>query len=152
MRNGINKLLHSGNRPSRLVLLLLVPAVLAGCSGGMGQVSGKVTYKGAAVKGGTLIFSPTGGGKPASATIKEDGTFTAGTYNPGDGVLVGTHKVSFTAPEPVLTEKQRTDPNYIAPPSPYGGLAPKTTEVQIKSGSNTIDIELGPAPPPPPPK
>jgi hypothetical protein len=136
-----------GNWWRVLVVVVIVPLVGAGCSAGLGQVTGKVTYKGAAVKGGTLIFSPSDGGKPASATVQQDGTFTLGTYSSNDGALVGNHTVSYTPPEQELTEQQKTDPKYIAPPSPYAGLAPKQTQVQIKSGSNTLDIELAPAPP-----
>jgi len=135
-------------RASLLSLTLSVGVV--GCSGGgLAPVTGKVTYQGQPVKGGTLIFSPVGGekevttGKSASGEIK-DGTYTLTTNRPGDGAKIGRHRVIFTPPEPERTEEQRTNPKVKTPPTWYVGLAPKESEVTVKAGSNTIDIELVP--------
>jgi hypothetical protein len=122
---------------------LALPIALTGCSGdNLAPVSGKVTFKGAPVKGGTLVFSPMGEGRPASAEIKADGTYALGTNYPSDGALVGHHRVTFSPPAQELTEKQRHDPKYIAPPPPYVGLHPKQNETDVKAATNNIDIEL----------
>ncbi len=146
-----------GGRPDRrrvvrravLCLAVFVPVVLAGCGGSLAPVSGTVKYKGASVKGGTLTFSPVGGtdqaGKPATAEVQQDGSYTLGTNSAGDGACVGRHRITYTPPSVELTDQQRTDPKYIAPQPPYAGLEPKQVEVEVKSGPNTIAIELVPA-------
>jgi hypothetical protein len=126
------------------ILCLVVPVALGGCGGGnLAPVSGKVTHRGEPVKGGTLIFSPTGEGgqtgKSVSAEVKEDGS-----YKTGEGAVLGRHRVTYTPPEQKLTEEQRTDPKYIAPPPPYMNLVAKPAEVEVKAGSTTVDLELVP--------
>ena len=119
---------------------------LSGCgSEKLAKVAGTVVHKRMPVTGGTLIFSPMGKtnpGRPASAEINPDGTFVLGTVRTTDGALVGRHRVTFTPPPQQLTEEQRSNPNYIAPPPAYMGLTPKTAEVEIKTGDNNIEIEL----------
>jgi hypothetical protein len=133
------------------VLCLAFPVALVGCGGGdLASVNGKLTYKGAPVKGGTVTFSPVGSGKytagkAASAEVQADGTYTLGTYSDSDGARIGRHRVTYTPPAQELTEQQRSDPKYIAPPPPYLGLAPKQAEVEVKVEDNNIDIELVPA-------
>ena len=133
-----------------LVLGLVVVAAAAGCgSKKIAQVRGTVRVAGAPVKGGVLIFGPVGDGKvgrPASATINPDGSFTLGTDRVGDGALIGRHHVVFTPPPQQLTEQQRSDPNFIAPPPEYFGMIPKEAEVEVKVGQNTVEIELMPQP------
>jgi hypothetical protein len=132
------------------VLCLVFLAATAGCgSKNIAQVRGTVKFAGAPVKGGTLIFGPVGEGKvgqPASATISPDGTFVLGTNGTTDGALIGRHRVVFTPPPQSLTEKQRSDPNYEAPPPEYYGMVPKEAEVEVKVGQNTMEIELMPEP------
>ncbi len=127
------------------ILSLTVSAALVGCGGGpaVAPVSGKVTYKGNTVEGGSLIFSPVGEknpGKPAQGDVKSDGSFTLQTHSPGDGALVGRHRVSYTPPQVKPSEVPNVDP----PPPKYMGLAPKEAEVEVKVGDNTINIELVP--------
>lgn len=135
---------------SRLGAAWILALLLAGCgkgSGNLAPVSGKVFHNGAAVSGGTLIFSPVGGdapGRPATAEIGADGAYALTTEAPGDGGRIGLHRVGFTPPEQELTEEQRTNPKYIAPPPRYLHLSPKEGQVEVKAGSNTIDIELVP--------
>jgi hypothetical protein len=118
---------------------------LAGCGDAVTPVSGTVKYKGLAVKGGTLTFSPADDkarAKSASGKIQDDGTYQLGTHAEKDGAVVGKHKVTFLPAEPEVTEEQRKDPKFQGKPSLYSGLVPKTAEVEVKSGPNTIDIEL----------
>lgn len=120
-----------------------------GCGGKGGKVTGKVTYQGKDVTGGSLTFSPAGGaskdpGKPATGTVGPDGSFTMGTDSPGDGAVAGRHRVSYTPPEVPLPEGKALKPGEYPPKSPYHGLVPKDSEVEVKSGPNTINIELVP--------
>ena len=74
---------------------------LSGCGGdGSKQtnVSGKITYKGAPVTGGTLKFYPTtGGGAAIPGAINDDGTFAFGGVPQGDyTVTVETESIKFS--------------------------------------------------------
>jgi hypothetical protein len=130
-----------------IVLGLALSLAMMGCgeSAPHAAVSGKVTYMGEAVKGGTLVFGPVGAGKvgqPATATIKPDGTFVLGTNSTSDGALIARHHITYSPPPQELTKEQRTDPTYIAPLPAYMGMVPKQAEVEVKSGRNSIEIEL----------
>ena len=127
----------------------LVLIVAAGCGGPkMATVVGTVTYNGDPITGGTLLFGPVAAkgdanpGAPATAKIQSDGSFKLGTYRPGDGAIVGRHRIVFTPPTQELSEEQRHDPRYIAPLPPYMGLHPRAVEVDVKRGVNQFTIEL----------
>ena len=76
--------------------VMLAAALLASCLGcgdsgaTMAPVKGTVKYNGAAVNGGSLVFTPVSvkeGGqksKPAEAVVGSDGTFTLTTHNPNE--------------------------------------------------------------------
>ncbi len=127
-------------------------AFVIGCGGGSGEkptasVTGKVTFNGEPVKGGSLNFAPAGGGaepgKPGTAEIGEDGTYSVSTYGDGDGAVVGPHTVSYSAPSPEAAEAEGGDEGHVAAkPSEYDGLVPKETKVTVESGGSTIDVEL----------
>jgi hypothetical protein len=66
---------------------------LSGCGGpNVAKVTGKVTYNGKPVTGGKIMFYPESG-RMALGEIGPDGTFTLTTFKPGDGALVGSHRV-----------------------------------------------------------
>jgi len=48
----------------------------AGCARPVGSVTGKITYQGKALKGGSVCFVSTDGGVSFSAGITDDGTYT----------------------------------------------------------------------------
>jgi len=128
------------------MLFVTSALLLAGCGGSANaKVSGKITTKGEAVKSGNLVFSPLDGGesqgKPFSTKV--DG----GTFAVPDNVRSGKYRITFTPSEPEITEEQRSNPKFNPPPPPYAGMAPKDAQVDIKSGDNTIDVELVSAPP-----
>src|SRR4051812_39687925 len=84
------------------IVCLVLAAGIVGCGEALVPVTGKVSYKGEPVKGGTLVFSPdkkdvVNAGTPATATIEENGTFILKTEN-GAGAVVGKYKVSYTSP------------------------------------------------------
>jgi len=58
---------------------------LAGCGPSVGALTGKVTYNGTPLKGGSVTLVPDGGGPSFSTQIQEDGTYNftqvkAGNY------------------------------------------------------------------------
>jgi len=136
---------------------------LTGCSGGAkqaetGKVSGKVTYEGKPVEAGSISFVPITAGtsgdtglavKPAGGTIKSDGSYVLTTYLDGDGAIVGRHTVTFfPAVAQPLAESGAEPGKHDEKPavSPYRGLMPKESEVEVKAGTNEINIELVPNP------
>lgn len=68
---------------------------LSGCNYGppLGQVSGRVTLDGTPLRFGKVMFQNTQGGQPATGDIESDGSFVLSTFSPGDGAIVGTHRV-----------------------------------------------------------
>jgi len=60
---------------SGVVLLGLVLALVSGCGGKSGKVSGTVTHKGTPLGNGTVVFHPKGEGHEAGSSIHEDGTY-----------------------------------------------------------------------------
>jgi hypothetical protein len=70
---------------SLLVGLSLVAVV--GCGPSVAKISGKVTYKGDNLKGGTVSLIPVGEGQTYSTRINEDGTYSF------DQILSGKYKV-----------------------------------------------------------
>lgn len=140
-----------------LPMVLLVAGLLGCAKGGYttAGVKGKVTYQGQPVTAGSLTFSPTASdtkstklGKPASGQIGADGSYTLSTYAQGDGAVVGQHRVTYAPPSP---ESPTDAPTPDAKPktAQYLGLVPKEQQVEVKAGSNEINIELVPSAPAP---
>lgn len=97
-------------RPALIPCLALLAAVTftpaVGCSNNglnLAKVRGKVTYKGQAVKNGTVFFMPDDSkgtiGPPAVGSISADGSYIMSTESSGDGVIVGAHKIGITGME-----------------------------------------------------
>ena len=73
---------------------------ISGCSGGdpnLSVVNGTVKAKGEPVLSGEVMFYPTGGGRPAVGLIGPDGRYELTSFNKGDGVTPGRHKVTINA-------------------------------------------------------
>jgi hypothetical protein len=98
--------------------LIAAVMALAGCGPGhgmtLGRVQGKVTYKGEPVKYGTVSFvadtSKGTNGPIAMGNIKEDGTYVLSTSDPGDGAVVGHHKISVVGLDPMPVKKTDDQP------------------------------------------
>lgn len=103
------------------ILAVAVAVALAGCGPGhgltLGRVKGKVTYKGEALKYGTVSFVPDSNkgtdGPIAMGNITEDGTFVLSTSDAGDGAVVGHHKISVVGldPSPVAKANEKPAPD-----------------------------------------
>ncbi len=75
----------------------LMAVLLAGCGGPrLGKVSGRVTLGGQAVTEGVILFHPESG-PAAVGAIRPDGTYTLTTVKPGDGAVIGPHRVAIQA-------------------------------------------------------
>jgi hypothetical protein len=149
--------------PTRGVLALLLPLCLAGCSS-TGTVSGKVTYKGEALRQGVVQFVAADGWT-SSAMINEDGTYRIANLPPGlfklavethPGLAQGSRLT--TGPGggrwrlKGSTEPKEVEKAVPPPPQQVSGLPKlpaKYTNVQtsgltceVKAGRQTHDIDL----------
>ena len=138
------------NSQLRLFFALGLVVGLLGCrpSGPkMARSIGKVTYKSQPVKFGSIIFQPEAG-KVASSVIKPDGTFELVTNKPGDGAIIGKHRVrvvSLSSQDPSfqVKEGQEMPTGKSLIPEIYSDLdtTPLSYEVQ-DIPENTFNIEL----------
>ena len=122
-------------------LFLFLATGLYGCSGSSADVTGKVTADGKEVNAGTIILSPLAAnkkvkpGSPGVADIRPDGAYSMKLESGPEG-LAERAVVRFTPPPVQMNSKSK---DVVLP---YNGLVPKQAEVEIKPGSNVIDIEL----------
>ena len=116
---------------------------LAGCGSKANSVSGKVSFQGQPVTGGSITLAPeAGGGKPAAANVQSDGTFAMEPGSDAGGAIVGPHRVTYSAPVTELPPGVELQPGQSPPASPFDRLKPKTEVVEIKAGKNELEIEL----------
>jgi hypothetical protein len=134
---------------------LLCALAFSGCSDApfeMAPVTGRVTIDGQQFSQGKVMFAPIASGKsreagrPAFGVLQPDGSFELGTYEPGDGAVIGEHWVTVI----------RIDPEGNADPSAeaFGAPAPKAagpkqfsrvavpTKVTVAPEDNVIDVRL----------
>ena len=76
------------------LLALSLLTVFAGCKGNppTAPVIGRVIYHGEPLPGGSIMFQPDAG-PPGRSEIAADGTFELWTFEPGDGAMLGRHRV-----------------------------------------------------------
>jgi hypothetical protein len=119
----------------------------------LATVSGTVTYQGKPLEGALVVFLPETPGAPsASGSTDESGTFELMTHIPGDGAVIGKHRVSITArgPDKTLPEGQsvsglpggNTEPGDPLIPQKYFSHNASGLTAEVKGGSNTLDFEL----------
>jgi hypothetical protein len=106
-----------------------------GCSSGKGDVSGKVTFKGAPLKGGIVTFVSEGGGSNIVASIREDGTYTASNVASGKyKVCVDTESLKPSS-TPTTKGGMKGSGGFIKePPGSTGDLAKAAESGKIKTG------------------
>lgn len=121
-------------------LLAAVAAALAttGCGPGNGlslaRVSGKVTYMGEPVTFGTIMFEPEGPDvPPAAGSIGKDGTFVLSTEDPGDGAVVGTHRVAIIGLEELADAAQAAMPDPEKSPREYMMAKTKAAATPVRA-------------------
>lgn len=97
-------------------LFVLSAVAVIGCSQqveleGVVTAKGKVTQGGAPLAGATITFSPTSGGRAASATTDENGEFALTTLTAGDGAMPGDYAVTVTKTETIGKEYTEEEAN-----------------------------------------
>jgi hypothetical protein len=133
----------------RILHLSLVGMLLLSCTS-CGQqaktretVRGHVTFKGAFLSGGTIVYTPDveqgGSGPLAVGEIKTDGSYTLLTANEV-GAPSGPYRVSIASEAPIAPHPSQ--PN-VALPRKYSDPAQSGLKRQIKAGvENVIDFNL----------
>ena len=128
------------------VCTTLFLALLAGCLGcfssysgpPLGEVTGIVEVNGKPVEGVIVAFTPIEGGRGSTGTTDASGNFRLIYSTTQTGAEVGRHYVQVSSdslidPDNVNTRK----PTSTIPAE----IAAQTREVEVESGSNTIDLK-----------
>jgi hypothetical protein len=89
----------SSLRSLPVLVLSLMTLIVTGCGGSpdIAPVKGKIAFKQTPVTEGTITFYPVAGGRPSTGRIQSDGSYELAYQEPGDGALVGEHKVAIEA-------------------------------------------------------
>jgi len=144
-----------------LPLCLILP--LSGCQGDgkpeVAPTTGVVTYDGEPVAKASVAFVPMGEAPNAIGTTDDEGRFTLTTFNPGDGAVVGAHRVIVVPHNPNLEQLSgdMSDPNeYLAAvaeaearekqsslPPRYASVETTDLTVTVKPGTeNELSLKL----------
>jgi hypothetical protein len=110
-------------------------------------VSGTVRLDGRPISSGVVVFTPEMG-RAATGPVQSDGSYTLGTYKPGDGAVIGRHRVAVIAREELPARAGGGPPmpvqggKWLIPPF-YGDSALSRLSFEVKSdGPNRYDIDL----------
>jgi hypothetical protein len=100
--------LSKPNRKSLVVFSFLV-FMIAGCGDGRPTrvpVSGQVLIDGKPLSRGRIFFA-SAVGRPSQGRLDQEGRFRLSCYEENDGALLGTHRVTIIAAEPLSPTKTR---------------------------------------------
>jgi hypothetical protein len=148
----MNALRFTAARPVALLVLAATVAV-AGCGGsrlGTVPLSGRITYKGEPLIGGTVTFHPVDAAqcRPATASIQPDGSFVAATLENDRGIMPGEYRVSVVLLKTPLFDVSPAQAaaaaktNMVLPPR-YADPATSGLSVTVEpGGTETYDIDL----------
>ena len=111
--------------------------------------SGILTHKGAPLEFYRVSFFPKEN-RPAMGETNAEGKFTLGTNKPGDGAVVGSHKVAITWIGPPSTNPNEGMTEFTSPPPPKVKLDPKYSDPETSGlvleipdgGSAELKVDL----------
>ena len=138
------------DRPSPIALrLALLPVLssfffLPACGGRdleQVPVSGTVTLDGGPMPGsGTIFFTPVQSAgdtkRPGTAEFNADGKYTAGSFEPGDGLVPGSYTVKIHCWEVSPNSEEAVPVSYI--PEHYTNAATSGLTLEVPAGSSAI--------------
>lgn len=125
------------------ILTCLSLALLTGCSSDLppiASLTGTVTMDGKPYANGSLMFTPTNGGRPSVAATDENGNFTAMYNLDTSGALLGAHSVTFEPGGAPDSEEDEFKP--YAPPEDNFKVSP--SEITVEAGGTEVTITLEP--------
>ena len=129
----------------------LLAATLTGCGAGdLATLEGVVTLDGAPVPAGSISFVPTAGGAQAYAMSDDSGSYEAYTGREA-GLQPGQYKVTVVARQrPKVNQTEAGGPapaGQALTPRWYASLDSTPISVDVKPGSNEVNLELTSQPP-----
>ena len=136
-------------RPLTAASLLVLAALAAGCGRGrppVVPVSGTVTVDGKPLAGGAITVAPEKG-RAAGGRIGPAGRFELSSWQPGDGVAPGTHRVEVIAAKTLSGNRRqwlvpKKVRNLATSPLRLEVTGPTTAAViAIETGGETLEIE-----------
>lgn len=122
-----------------LLVLVCALAGTAGCSDGRPErvpVSGQVLIDGMPLTKGFVRFTPPDS-RAAAGSLDEDGHFTLTCFEPGDGAVLGTHRITVIARESIGQELLK----WYAPKK-YADPATSGLMQEITGPTDSVEIEL----------
>ncbi len=134
-------------RPLLNSVLTLSILVFVGCGGSSEtKVTGTVTYKGKPLNSGYVLLKFENNNE-VNGQILGDGTFEIYTTDRGKALIaVGSPKIEpvkeTRGGPPVDTSKLPDPAKWVEIPAKYADPATSSKEVTIKSGINTVNIDL----------
>lgn len=114
-------------------------ALLTGCSDGRPArvpVSGQVLIDGQPLTRGYVMFAPANS-RPSAGQLDAEGRFRLTCYEPGDGAVMGHHKVAVISKEPINDETVRWHA-----PKKYADASSSGLEQEITGPTDSIKIEI----------
>ncbi|HMF17250.1 MAG TPA: hypothetical protein VKE98_08595 [Gemmataceae bacterium] len=112
--------------------LALVFFCANGCSSTKNSFTGKVTYKGQPVPGGSIVLHPKEGTQTYTGSIRPDGTFTVTDAALGTMVVTINNKWLKTEGTGVVNPPQGTDPKVLEKMMPKQQGAPQYVPIPEK--------------------
>lgn len=121
-----------------IVGLTILVSMSPGCSKGIERVkvSGHVLIDGKPVPAGFIRVFPKGA-RDSSSNLDSEGRFELRSYNPGDGVPLGTHKVTVNGSQMVSPYKKK----WYAPPK-YSRISTSGLTLEVTGSTEDAIIEL----------
>ena len=123
----------------------LILVAMAGCGPGRGDLSGKVTFRGKGLRGGS-VSAVGGDGIPRSGFISDDGR-----YRVAD-LPAGPVKLAVTSPDPAKPPARpgktgeppakASRDGWFPIPDKYADFATSGLSADIRSGTNSLDLNL----------
>ena len=103
-----------------------------------GTVSGRISFKGKPLTGGTITFTPSKG-TAVTAAIKADGSYAALKVPAGAARV--TIKTESVKPKPTKVVRPGA-PKYVAIPRKYSDAKPSVITFVVKEGNQEHNVEL----------
>ncbi|HVJ87627.1 MAG TPA: hypothetical protein VM452_18345 [Caulifigura sp.] len=116
---------------------------------------GRITFDGEPLRLGSILFVPTEPGPTAQANLTSDGQYVLTTYEPGDGAVIGNHRIMVISlaedgqnrPEgsvelPVVSESGDPIPLISVIPERYGDDKTSGLTATVVAGDNRFDFAL----------